>query len=247
MRILIVDDELPARRKIKHFLLAHPYCQLLGEASHGPEAVSMIVEHNPDLIFLDINLPGLDGFQVLNKLPAKNRPDVIFATAYDRFAVHAFDHNAIDYLLKPFDRARFDEALKRVSERKARGSDQGLAALLSSLVTPPEYPSQLLVQDRARYQVVAVDEIDWIESASNYILLHVGKNQHVMRSTMTEIESRLDPHHFVRVHRQHIVNLRRIREIQPHFRGDMMLKLQCGTEVKLSRRYKDHFLGLLQR
>lgn len=244
MRVLIVDDEQGARAKVKRFLAAHADCELVGEAENGYAAVKLIAQLQPDLVFLDINMPECDGFDALAMLPTEQRPHVIFATAYDDRAVQAFEVQALDYLLKPFDRQRFDAALERTRKHvSGQGMTSDVFAQLRSLLPGRAYPQQLLVQDGGSMLVVQLESVDFVESAANYVVLHVGKKQHIMRTTLSKLEAQLNPKLFCRVHRQYIVRLGAIREVVPWAKGDMQVVLTSDTQVKLSRRFKEQFLA----
>jgi len=249
MRILIADDERGARAKVKRFLAAHADCELIGEAENGHQAVEMVFGQRPDLIFLDINMPGHDGFEVLQALDEAKRPLVIFATAYSDRAVRAFEVNAVDYLLKPFDRKRFDQALARVrlrfeSGERALASERVMRGL-TSLTEPRQFPAQLLVADGQKITVLACEDIEYVESAANYAVLHTRKGQFVMRETLAALVAKLDPALFCRIHRQFIVRVAAITEIQAFSKGDMILILKNGAKLKLSRRYREDLYRLM--
>ena len=249
MRILVADDESGARAKVKRFLLAHRDVEMVGEAEHGRQALELICELDPDLVFLDINMPGLDGFEVLQALDEARHPLVIFATAYSDRALRAFEFHAVDYLLKPFDRKRFAGALERARTRldgreRVQANERVMRAL-ADLVTAPRYPEQLLVADGNKIKVVACKDIDYIESAANYAVLHAKTGQSIMRGTLASLAGKLDPAKFCRIHRQFIVRLGAIAEIQPYNKGDMLLRLHNGSQLKLSRRYKEALFRLM--
>jgi two-component system LytT family response regulator len=238
LRALIVDDEPLARDTIRRLLARDPDIEVAGECS-GADAVPLIVQSWPDLLFLDVQMPEVDGFEVIAAVGAESLPGIVFVTAYDQYALRAFDVHAIDYLLKPFDDARFALALARAKERALAGMPDGrLAAFLRQRST---YLRRFLVRKRDRVLVVAASDVDWIEAADYYASLHVGEASHLLRETLTELEQRLDPEQFVRVHRSAIVNVARVREIHPLFRGDCALVLADGTRVKLSRARRDQF------
>jgi two-component system LytT family response regulator len=242
VRTLIVDDELLARERLRQLLQAEPQIEVIGECADGNEAVSALQEKKPDLVFLDIQMPELDGFGVLEAIGSEMAPVIVFVTAYDKFALRAFEVHAADYLLKPFDRERFQTALRRALERvKHRDSDaqQKQSALLTELKPPAKLPERLAVKSGGRVVFVKVSDIDWIEAAHNYVELHVGKESHLLRETLNAIESRLSPEKFVRISRSAIVNIERVKELQPLFHGEYTVTLQNGTRVTLSRRYRD--------
>jgi len=243
MRVLIADDEEGARTKIKRFLAFHSDSTCIGEACDGLQAREQILSCSPDLIFLDISMPRLDGFQVLAAIPTDQRPQVIFATAFSERAVQAFEVSALDYLLKPFDRKRFDAALERARKRfqfpEQRLSLEQLIKALNGFGRGSLYPKQLLVPDEGMTHVVACSAISHIESAGNYALLHTKDKNHILRKTLGALETELDPQMFCRVHRQFLVRLEEIATLEPYYKGDMMLVLKNGCRIKLSRRYKD--------
>jgi two-component system LytT family response regulator len=239
---LIVDDERLSRRRIRRLLSLDAEVEVMGECANGEEAVAFLQRHTPDLMFIDIQMPGKDGFGVIASVPRERLPVLVFVTAYDDHALKAFEVQAFDYLLKPFDRKRFQETVQRCKEhlRRLRGGvDQHLAAVLESLGRRREGVDRIAVKSAGHILFVRVDEIDWIEAADNYVCLHCGSETHVLRETMTALEARLDPHQFLRVHRSTIVNLDRIRELQPWFRGDYLLVLRDGTKLTLSRAHRE--------
>jgi two-component system LytT family response regulator len=245
LRALIVDDEPPARRKIRTFLRDDPRFAIVGEAGDGLEAVERIEAEQPDLIFLDIQMPGLTGFEVLEALePA--RPQVIFTTAFDQHAVQAFEIRALDYLLKPFDQERFRQALERALEERlhqesVQGRIDGLVADWRSQRGPLQ---RVLIRDRDRFRILPAGEIEWIEAEEKYVRLHVGREAFLHRETMNNLEQRLDPQRFLRTHRRQIVNLNFVRELTPWAHGDYMLILADGHRLPLGRRYRRRFLEL---
>jgi two-component system, LytTR family, response regulator len=253
IRALVVDDEPLARRKIRRLLRGVPDVVVAGECGDGAAAAAMLRDVAPDLVFLDVQMPGLDGFAVLDALPAGRAPAVVFTTAYDEYAARAFEVRALDYLVKPFSRARFDEALRRAREALARAGggaggavpDPRLAALLEELRAERARPERLVVKEDGRVRLVAVDDVDRVEAAGNYVRVHAGGASHLVRESMAALEPRLDPRRFVRVHRSTIVNVARIREIQPWFRGDLVLILRDGARVTLSRTYRERLRAVL--
>ena len=243
MRILIADDEAGARAKVRRFLQAHGDCICVGESANGQQTLEAIDKLMPDLVFLDIQMPTFDGFEVLRKLEPEERPLIIFATAYSDKAVQAFEVHAVDYLLKPFDRKRFDTALAR-AKNLAQGGMRGqqfdrVLSALAQIAAPSQYPGQILVQGEGAAKVIACDSIDFVESAGNYVVLHVGKDRHIMRKSLSALAASLNPEHFCRVHRQYLVRLGSIVELLPYHKGDMLLVLKTGQKLKLSRRYKE--------
>jgi two-component system LytT family response regulator len=235
MRTLIVDDEAPARERLRRLLAGLEGVQVIGEAADGVQAVEMIEEQRPDLVLLDIQMPGLDGFGVLQALAEP--PAVIFVTAYDEYALRAFEVHALDYLLKPFGRERVEKAVRRAQE--AMAGEQDLAAqlgpLLESLATEGRFLTRLAVHDRDRIRVLDADEVDWIGIEDEQVMVHAGDRVYFIRRTLTELETRLDPKRFFRAHRSALVNLDRVQEIIPWFKGGHILRLTTGAEVDLSR------------
>jgi two-component system LytT family response regulator len=235
IRVLIVDDEAPARERLKRLLANIEGVELIGEAKGGVQAVEMIERERPDLVLLDIQMPGLDGFGVIEAL--EDPPLVIFVTAYDEYAIRAFEVNALDYLLKPFSRERLEKAVRRAQEALTEEQDfaMRLGPLLESLATQGRYLTRLAVRDRDRIRVLDVDEMDWIDVEDEQVMVHVGDRAYLIRRTLTELEARLDPAHFFRAHRAAIVNLSRVKEVIPWFKGSHKLRLTTGAEVELSR------------
>jgi two-component system, LytTR family, response regulator len=208
-----------------------------------------VQKHKPDLVFLDVQMPHLDGFGVLEALAGVPLPAVIFVTAHDKFALRAFEVHALDYLLKPFDRDRFKQALERAKtavNAPAAVMDERLLALLDGMRKDRKSVDRLVIKSGGRVYFVRVDEIDWIEAAGNYVKLHVGKEEHLLRESMNGIEAKLDPRKFIRIHRSTILNAERIKELQPAFHGDYAVILRDGVELTLSRNYRERmeeFLG----
>ncbi len=236
IRALIADDEPLARRKIRSLLAREPDVEVAGECGSGQEAAKLIRELDPNLIFLDIEMPELDGVSMLQGLGGRMGPAVIFVTAYDQYAVRAFDVNALDYLLKPIDRRRFQTALERVRSHLRKSEDRAASPL-----------TRLLVRSGDRTQVLKVDDVDWVESADNYVKVHTLGQTHLLRETLSHLRSRLDPARFLRIHRSALVNVDRIQSLYPLFHGDQMVVLQDGTELPLSRRYRQELESLLGR
>ncbi|HTY60614.1 MAG TPA: LytTR family DNA-binding domain-containing protein [Bacteroidota bacterium] len=242
IRTLIVDDEPLARDKIRMFLERDPEIEIIGECVDGVHAVRSIEESSPDLLFLDIQMPGKDGFEVLRTVGVDRVAAVIFVTAYDEHALRAFEFHALDYLLKPFAANRFQDALARAKTQllaePAEPFKKQLMTLLGSVDGESRYITRLVVKTGGRIVFLKVEEIDWIEAAGNYLTLHVGTSSHLIRETMNDLESRLDPAQFLRIHRSTIVNIDRIKEMQPLFHGDFTVMLMNGTRLMLSRNYK---------
>jgi len=235
MRTLIVDDEPPARERLRRMLKDIETVEIVGEAEDGVQAVEMIEREKPDLVLLDIQIPGLDGFGVIEALA--DPPPVIFVTAYDEYAIRAFEINALDYLLKPFSRERLEKAVRRAQE--AQVEEQSFAArlgpLLESLAAQGRYLTRLAVRDRDRIRVLDVGEVDWIGVEGEQVMVHAGDRAYPIRRTLAELEARLDPARFFRAHRSAIVNLSRVKEVIPWFKGSHKLRLTTGAEVDLSR------------
>jgi len=236
IRTLIVDDEPLARERMRTLLGTEADVEVVGEARDGLEAVETILGQSPDLVFLDVQMPKLDGFEVIQTVGAERMPAVVFVTAYDQHALRAFEVQALDYLLKPFDHDRFQGALKRV-RRQIDSQETGdlgrrLLALVRDLKTErPSRTDRLVIKSGGR--------IDWIEAAGNYVRLHVGNDGHLLRETMNSIEARLNPDIFFRIHRSHIVNIERIKELQPWFNGEYVVILRNGSRLTLSRGYRE--------
>jgi two-component system LytT family response regulator len=246
--VLLVDDEALVRRGIRGFLAGEPDLVVIGECGNGLEAVDVIRAERPDLVFLDVQMPELDGLGVIDALDEDERPPaLVFVTAYDAYALRAFEVHAVDYLLKPFDERRFRTALGRARQRLAGSgtgpppADPRLESLLRELRPAPVYADRLLVRTGNRLVPVAVAGIDWIEAADNYVRMHVGPERYALRETIRSLEARLDPRRFARVHRSTIVNLDRVREVRPLPSGDCALVLAGGTELMLSRSWRDAF------
>ena len=241
-KVLIVDDERLSRQRIRRLLAFEPEFEVLGECANGAEAVRALAEATPDILFLDVQMPELDGFEVVRALEAA-LPLIIFTSAFDEYALRAFDVHAFDYLLKPFDRKRFRESLRRAKvhlEREVSDKpDDRLYALFETFASQRRSPERIAVRTNGRVVFIKVDDIDWIEASDNYVCLHCGKDTHVLRETMSQAESRLDPARFLRVHRSAIVNLDRIRELQPWFRGDYRVILRDGTELTLTKSHRE--------
>ena len=248
VRTLIIDDERLARKRIRSLLADDSDVEVVGECADGAEAVAAIEREKPDLLFLDVQMPELDGFAVLETIPPDRLPAVVFVTAYDRYALRAFEVHALDYLLKPFDEERFGDALARAKEQlksDAAGEiEERLLALLEHLRTGPNHVDRLLVKASGRVLFLKTDEIDWIEASGNYVRLHVGRESYLFRETMNAMEARLDPGKFLRIHRSTLVNIDRIKEMQPWFHGGLVVIHKNGTRVTASRTYKDRLMAL---
>jgi len=242
IRALVIDDEPLARDMIREMLAGDPDVEIVGECANGEEAVQAIRSVSPDLIFLDIQMPELGGFEVLEAISEEVAPYVIFATAYDQYAVRAFEVHAFDYLLKPFDRERFDAAWKRARQRikadRLEERDQHILALLQELKAGPTYLERLVIKTGGRVFFLDVDDIVCIEAEGNYVRVHDGHKHYLLRETISNIETQLDPKRFLRVHRSAIVKIDRIKELQPWFHGEYRIILENGKQLTLSRNYR---------
>lgn len=250
IRALVIDDEPLARDRICRLLARQSDIQVVGQCGDGKSAVIAIAKHDPDLVFLDVQMPELDGFGVLREIPRAKMPVIVFVSAYDQYAVKAFAVHALDYLLKPFDRERFTEALERARDelrkRCAGQFDPRIAELLKSLHGgQPQYLDRFVVKLNGRVYFVRAEDVDWIEAAGNYLKVHSGKDDHLVRETMNTIESKLDPKRFVRIHRSTIVHLDRIKEMRPWFHGEYSVILKDGKQLTLSRSYRDRLKDIL--
>lgn len=242
IRVLIADDETAARRRLQHFLAAEADFSVVGECRDGEETCVKIVQLKPDLVFLDVEMPELNGIEVVEKIGADRMPAIIFATAYDHYALAAFNANAIDYLLKPFDHERFARSIAKVRHRSrtepAAEQQQQLTALLAKLADARTYSDRLPVKIDDSQQLIKTSDIVTISAERNYVRLSTTAGAHVMRATMKGIEERLDPAIFRRIHRSHIVNLNHVRKILPWFGGDCLVMMDNGTRFTLSRNYR---------
>jgi two-component system LytT family response regulator len=222
---------------------------MIGECGDGPAAVAAISEHAPDLVFLDVQMPEVDGFAVLARLPEDRTPLVVFVTAWDQYALRAFEVAAVDYLLKPFDRRRFDQALQRAKARLAEtagGLGRRTLALLEELRARASHLDRLVIKAGGRAFFLKTDEIDWVEAEGKYVRLHVGRESHLLREPIGTLEAQLDPRRFLRIHRSTIVNIDRIRELQPWFHNEVRVILRDGTELMLSRGCRKKLSELLK-
>ena len=243
IRTVIADDEPLARRGIRAHLNLEKDIEIVSECRNGREAVAAIEADSPDLVFLDVQMTELDGFGVVEAVGVDRMPPVIFVTAYDRHALKAFEVNALDYLLKPFDTERFAKALKRakaqIEHRQISDLSRRLQTLIDDLKTDRKYAERLVIKSAGRIFFLSVDEIDWIEAADNYVRLHAAREAHLLRETMNSLEKRLDPEQFIRVHRSRIVNTQRVKELRPLFRGEYDITLKDGTRLETGRGYRD--------
>jgi two-component system, LytTR family, response regulator len=243
IRALIVDDEPLGRERIRTLLREDAEVEVVGEMADGRQAVAAVERLKPDLLFLDVQMPEMDGFAVLDAIAEKHMPAIIFVTAYDRYAVQAFEVHALDYLLKAFDRERFGKAVERAKEEIRRSREgalnERLAGLLEDLESRKRQATRVVIKSAGRIFFLPVEEIDWVEAADNYARIHAGSEGHLIRETLQSLEGRLDPAKFLRIHRSTIVNIDRIRELQPMFHGDYAVRLRDGTELTLSRSYRE--------
>ncbi len=258
MRVILVDDESLARRGLRLRLENIDDVEVVAEASNGEDALRAITEYKPDVIFLDIQMPGMSGFDVVSNLQQDNMPLVIFVTAFDQYALEAFDIHAVDYLLKPIDEDRLEEAIKRaadhIDQNGAVSDKQRLLELVISITGKSEgsvtqllkdhtgsqaFPDKLAIKDAGETTLVKTEEIDWIDAAGDYMCVHANNQTHIMRITMKDLEAQLDPAIFQRVHRSTIVNLERVIKVCSHMNGEFYLELSNGNKVKMSRSYKE--------
>jgi two-component system, LytTR family, response regulator len=242
LRTLIVDDEPLARERVRMMLGMHDDVAVIGEVGDGQQAIDAIRQERPDLVFLDVQMPSVDGFGVLRALEGEIMPYVVFVTAYDQYALRAFEVHALDYVLKPFNAERFSQALQRARNAIARRDDldgsvdkDRLRSLVASLTAEQREKQRIVVKSSGRVFFVKVDDIDWIEAEGNYVRLHMGPQSHLLRETMKGMESVLDTSQFIRIHRSTIVNADRIRELQPLFHGEYAVILRDGTRLVASR------------
>jgi two-component system, LytTR family, response regulator len=250
IRALIVDDEPIARQGLRALLDAETGIEVIGECRNGREAVKAIREQSPDLIFLDVQMPKMGGFDVVAELGAAQMPAVVFVTAYDQYAIKAFEIDAMDYLLKPFDEERFQKTLERVRSHFRQGSFSQLNQSLSALLTRLErgeakQNERIVIKSGGRIFFVNADEIDWIEAAGNYVRLHVGVKAHLLRETMDAMAAKLAADRFLRIRRSLIVNVGQIKVLEPLFKGEYQIILLDGTELRSSRRYRAQLNQLL--
>jgi two-component system LytT family response regulator len=246
IRTVIADDERLARQKLLILLAAEPQVKVVAECQDGRQTVAAIRNFRPDMLLLDIQMPDLDGFQVLSEVPPEEMPLVIFTSAYDQYAIRAFESNALDYLLKPFDQERLHHALERARAELLKSRDReithrilNLLSQVRSVALPaPERDSRLVIKANGRVVFLDLDTIEWIEAAANYVRLNVGKEAYLFRETISRISERLDANHFVRIHRSTIVNVRKIKELIPVNSGEYVVVLRSGRELSCSRGYR---------
>lgn len=248
LSVIVADDEKLARRRLVRLVEETGEAEVVAACTGGRDAVAQTIARQPQLLFLDVQMPDLDGFGVLRELAGKASPATVFVTAFDQYAVRAFDVHAVDYLLKPFDSARFRDAFARAKDRlsaRARASDdEHIRALLADYAagiqqTPKEPLDRVAVRVDGVLKIVRVADVDWWETDGNYVRLHVGAASHLIRSTAASIEPQLDPRAFIRIHRRYIVNVERIIEVQPWFAGDAVAVLRNGAKLRVSRTYRE--------
>jgi two-component system LytT family response regulator len=250
VRAIIVDDEDLARERIRQLLRNHPDIEIMEECRNGTEASLAIGRLKPDLVFLDIAMPGLDGFGVLKKIESHAKPLILFVTAYNEYALRAFEAHACDYLLKPFKRKRFDEAVawakSQLKNRNADDWSRRTFTLLEELQSRPQYLSRIAVKEEGRVFFVRVEDINWIEAQDNYARVHAKKGSYLIRQPIRSLEKELDPKRFVRIHRSAIIHIDRIAELQQWFHRDYKVILQDGTRLPLGRRYREQLRTVLR-
>jgi two-component system LytT family response regulator len=243
IRVVIADDEPLARQRLMMLLATEPWVEVVAQCADGPSTITAIENLRPDLVFLDIEMPGASGFELIDTIGADRMPFVIFVTAFDTYALRAFEVHALDYLLKPFDAGRFRAALLRAKdqiERHANGDiERRLIELVHGLKPAAQHLERFVVKTSGRVFFVRSSEIEWIEAAGNYVKLHAGADTHLFRETMNAVEDKLDPDLFFRIHRSHIVNIERVRELQPWFNGEYVVCLKSGARLTLSRGYRE--------
>ncbi|HKP73442.1 MAG TPA: response regulator [Pyrinomonadaceae bacterium] len=249
IRALIVDDEPIAREGVRVQLARDARVEIVAECGNGLEAVEAIRELSPDLVFLDVQMPGMDGFEVVAAVGAEAMPAVVFVTAYDKYALRAFDVSAVDYLLKPFDAERFQKAFQRAKDqlqkRDVDSVNRTLRRLLENIQPARKYLERFVVKSAGRIFFLQASEIDWIEASDNYVSLHAGRESHLIRETLTALESKLNPADFIRIRHSAIVNVKRIKELQPLFKGEYQILLHNGAKLTTSRRYRGRIADLL--
>ena len=246
LRVLVVDDEPLVREGIRLLLEREVDVRILADARNGEEAVERIRELRPDLVLLDVQMPGMDGLAVVAALQPEERPAIVFVTAHSEYAIRAFDLHAVDYLLKPFDGERFATALRRVRARMVEGKVDRLEGLLATLRPAPAYPERLLLKHEGTVVVVPANDIDWVEAADNYVNVHARTGRYLVREPLKQIEAKLGPARFARAHRSAIVNLSRVKSLDPLSAGENVITLTTGSRLTLSRGYRDHFKSRLE-
>jgi two-component system LytT family response regulator len=248
LTVLIVDDEPLAREGLRMLLADDPEIAGVQEAKNGREAVQRVREGRPDLVFLDVQMPDMDGFSVVNEIGPEQMPAVVFVTAHDQYAIRAFEINAIDYLLKPVTVERFLQSLARAKARLRSSEphqESQILSLLETIASPSRYLKRMAVQSAGKTSFIGVEDVDWIRAAENYVELHVAQASHLLHVSMNTLEKSLDPETFVRIHRSLIVNLRRVKEIQPANHGEYVLRLHSGVRLQSGRTYHDRIKALM--
>jgi two-component system LytT family response regulator len=243
---VIVDDEPLARKRMRRLLQAASDVTVVGEAGDGEEALRIVGEQRPQVLFLDVQMPRVDGFEVVRRMPEESRPLIVFVTAYQQYALEAFRAAAVQYLLKPVEREPLRLALARVRELVAARSNPSLTAFLERVRQRTAFMQHVAVKSKGRVRLVPVEQIDWFESAGNYVRLHVGSERFLLRQTMQGLEQKLDPTEFVRIHRTTIVNVQRVRDTRPASHGDHIVVLHDGTQLQMSRAYRERLDGAPQ-
>lgn len=248
IRVIVAEDEPLARDRIVRMLKAEAGIEIVAECTNGLDTLKAIQNHQPDLLFLDVQMPEMDGFEVLDALEENEIPHVVFVTAYEQYALRAFEIHALDYLLKPFNQVRLLQSLKRaqieIEKNRAGDVQKKILNLLNELRFGSKQLRRILLKDGQRAWFLKVEDIDWIEAEAKYVRLHAGKRSHLLRQTMIQLEARLDPILFVRIHRSTIVNIDRIREIQTLHSGDSRILLLDGTSLVLGRTYRKNVRDL---
>jgi len=253
IRVLIVDDEPLGRKMVRQMLNSHSEIEILGECQNGLEAIDETKTTNPDLVFLDVQMPKINGFEYLEQLSMKNQPAIIFVTAYDEYAIHAFEVNACDYLLKPYNQERFDQALERgIQHIRHQNTDvinEQLRDFLSENKISEKFIERFIIKKDGRVFFLKANELLWIEAEGNYVLMHTAREKHLFREAISHLAKTLNPEKFQRIGRSTIVNLDFVQEMQPWFRGNYKVILKDGTQLKLSPHYRenvnDYFAGSL--
>ncbi len=251
IRILIVDDEPLGREAVRHLLNNDDEVEIVAESPDGIQALEDMQTYSPDVVFLDIQMPGCDGFEVLKRLPKHFSPLIIFVTAYDKYAIDAFTVHAIDYILKPIDPGRFRTALAAAKEnlrsKERQAVNEHLYKFVESLQSTSGFADRIVVKTNGKMVFVSVEDVDWIESAGDYVCIHARGEKHIIRETMNSIEGKLNPGRFMRIHRSTIVSVDRVKEMEPLFQGQYLLRLRDGTKLVASRSYKKHIDTLLSK
>lgn len=246
IRAIIVDDEPLAREKVKLFAQGESDIEIVDVCANGRDALASCHKLKPELLFLDIQMPEMNGFELLGKIKIHPLPGIIFITAYDEFALRAFEFHALDYLLKPFDRVRFKKAVSHAREyiqsnTQSETTTEQIKSMLDSIKQTPARLERLVVKANGRIIFLRIDDIDWMEAAGNYVNVHVGSESHLVRETMNNIEGQINPQKFARIHRSTIINIEKVKELLPYFNGEYKVVLQNNTQVILSRSYRESF------